>query len=271
MIANSSVPEAAPYSEADAPSFSRNVLMEDAPAPKGQIQEQLDEWNAYLQMLSPEARVRWALGEFEKQVVLSSSFGAQSAVSLHMAVQEWAEIPVVLVDTGYLFPETYQFIDQLTERLKLNLKIYRSKISPAWQETRYGNLWEQGIEGIERYNFINKVEPMSRAMEELNPRAWIAGLRRQQSSSRSDLDIVGFQRGRFKVHPIIDWSDRDIWVYLKKHDLPYHPLWNEGYVSIGDVHTTRKLTEAGSEEATRFFGLKRECGLHEDKPASYEI
>jgi phosphoadenosine phosphosulfate reductase len=262
--------------EASAPSLS-DIMLEgpEETTPARLTRETaaplLAEWNEKLRPLGAVERVRWALEQFQQQVVLSSSFGAQSAVSLHMAVQEWPEIPVVLVDTGYLFPETYQFIDQLTERFSVNLKVYRAKISPAWQEARYGNLWEQGIEGIEKYNFINKVEPMNRAMEELNPRAWLAGLRRQQSGSRQELEIAGFQRGRFKVHPIIDWTDRDIFLYLKKFGLPYHPLWNEGYVSIGDVHTTRKLAEAGSEEATRFFGLKRECGLHEDAPTTFEI
>mgnify|MGYP000455746352 CR=1 FL=1 len=94
--------------------------------------------------------------------------GAQSAVMLHLVTQQAPQIPVIVVDTGYLFPETYQFIDQLTDRLKLNLKVYQAPITPAWQEARYGKLWEQGVEGIEKYNQINKVEPMARALKELD-------------------------------------------------------------------------------------------------------
>jgi phosphoadenosine phosphosulfate reductase len=75
--------------------------------------------------------------------------------------------------------------------------------------------------------------------------------------------VVGAQNGRFKVHPLVDWGDRDVYQYLQAHDLPYHPLWHEGYVSIGDWHTTRRLADGMDEEDTRFFGLKRECGLHE--------
>ncbi len=75
---------------------------------------------------------------------------------------------MILTDTGYLFPETYRFIDELTDKLKLNLKVYRATESAAWQEARYGKLWEQGVEGIEKYNDINKVEPMNRALKELN-------------------------------------------------------------------------------------------------------
>ena len=219
--------------------------------------------NAWLEDISAEERVAWALEQFGERIVLSSSFGAQSAVSLHMVSSQRPGIPVVLVDTGYLFPETYRFVDELRERLDLNLRVFRPELSPAWQEARYGRLWEQGIEGIDRYNRMNKVEPMQRALRELGADAWFAGLRRQQSGSREDKAVLERRNGRIKVHPIIDWSDRDVYLYLKRHDLPYHPLWNEGYVSIGDIHTTRCLADGMSEEETRFFGLKRECGLHE--------
>lgn len=216
-----------------------------------------------LEQKNPQERIRWALDTFADHVALTSSFGAQSAVMLHMVSREQPDIPVILVDTGYLFSETYRFIDELVDRLSLNLKVYRSEISAAWLEARFGKLWEDGIEGIEKYNQIQKVEPMERAMEELGVHAAISGIRRQQSSSRAELPAVALQKGRVKIHPIIDWSDMQIGRYLTEHNLPYHPLWDEGYVSIGDWHTTRKLTDGMSEEDTRFFGLKRECGLHE--------
>jgi phosphoadenosine phosphosulfate reductase len=227
--------------------------------------------NIELASRSAEERVAWALEQFGDAVAMSSSFGAQSAVTLHMVSQQRPGIPVILIDTGYLFKETYQFVDELTDRLSLNLQVHRPPTSPAWQEARFGKLWEQGLEGIEEYNRINKVEPMSRALEELGVRAWIVGLRRQQSEERSRLQTLAVSDGRVKVHPIIDWTDRDVFQYLKEHELPYHPLWNEGYVSIGDTHTTRKLTDGMSTEDTRFFGLKRECGLHENVETDFVI
>mgnify|MGYP000938580155 FL=1 len=223
----------------------------------------LAEMNRELAAAPAEQRVAWVLKHFPGRVVLTSSFGAQSAVCLHMVTRQQPDIPVVLVDTGYLFPETYQFIDELSERLSLNLQIYRAELSAAWQEARYGKLWEQGLEGIERYNGLNKVEPMQRALRELEAAAWISGLRRQQAKSRQHLDVLLWRNGRCKVHPLIDWTDRDVYRYLSQHNLPYHPLWHQGYVSIGDTHTTRRLLDGMSEEETRFFGLKRECGLHE--------
>jgi phosphoadenosine phosphosulfate reductase len=209
-----------------------------------------------------EARVGWALEHLPGSHALSSSFGAQAAVSLHLVSSAAPSIPVILIDTGYLFPETYRFVDELVLRLGLNLKVYQSTVSPAWLEARHGRLWEQGIEGIERYNDLRKSEPMQRALGQLGVGAWFAGLRRDQSRSRRAIRPLEFRRGRWKVHPIFDWTDRQVFQYLRRHDLPYHPLWQQGYVSIGDWHTTRALGEEGDPEATRFFGLKRECGLH---------
>ncbi|RXE88150.1 phosphoadenylyl-sulfate reductase [Pseudoalteromonas sp. A757] len=220
--------------------------------------------NALLSDKTAEQRVAWALENLPDTHFLSSSFGIQAAVMLHLLTQQQPDIPVVLTDTGYLFPETYQFIESLSERLALNLKVYRAKQSPAWQEAVYGKLWEQGEEGIKKYNTLNKVEPMTQALRELSAGTWFSGLRRQQSSTRADKPIVELSRGTVKFYPIIDWHNRDVYQYLTKFDLPYHPLWEQGYVSMGDVHTTRKLEPGMAEEETRFFGLNRECGLHID-------
>ncbi|WPU55231.1 phosphoadenylyl-sulfate reductase [Stenotrophomonas acidaminiphila] len=220
--------------------------------------------DARLEAMDATARVRWALQHLPGTHVLSSSFGAQSAVTLHLLSRERPDIPVILIDTGYLFPETYRFADTLSERLDLNLKVYRPLVSRAWMEARHGRLWEQGLVGIEQYNNLRKVEPMKRALDELQAGTWFTGLRRSQSAGRAATPVLQRRDARWKVNPIADWSDRDVWQYLKQHDLPYHPLWEQGYVSIGDYHTTRRWEPGMREEDTRFFGLKRECGLHED-------
>jgi len=231
----------------------------------------LRETSARLEQASASERLAWASKQFGARLVLSSSFGAQAAVMLHLAAQTRADIPVIFVDTGYLFPETYEFAENLAKQLEVNLIVYRSKRSPAWQESIDGKRWEQGVEGIEAYNQENKVEPMNRALDELNAAAWLAGLRRQQSASRENLPVLALAKGRVKVHPIIDWTDKNVHDYLKVNDLPYHPLWEQGYISIGDIHTTRKLEDGMSEEETRFFGLKRECGLHEGTDTDFAI
>jgi len=209
----------------------------------------LDSVNQYLKTLSAQERVAYCLEHFPSNFALSSSFGAQSAVSLHLLTQAYADIPVLVADTGYLFPETYQFIDQLKEKLSLNLQVFRSSESPAWQEARYGNK-------------RNKIEPIQRGLDELGVQTWFAGVRSNQSDLRKTLPFVQKFKGRYKVHPILDWSDKDIYNYLKANDLPYHPLWEKGYLSIGDVHSTRSVNDASNDEDLRFAGFKRECGLH---------
>lgn len=220
-------------------------------------------WNAYLARLSAPKRIEAALKHLPANHALTSSFGAQAAVSLHLLTSQRPDIPIILLDTGYLFPETYRFIEDLTARLDLNVRIYRSERNPAWQEAVHGQRWLQGVDGINAYNEENKVEPLRRALAELRVGTWFTGLRRDQASTRAGTPFVQMNGDRFKVNPIADWNDRDIYDYLKANDLPYHPLWEQGYVSIGDTHTTRPLHEVENAEDTRFFGLKRECGIHE--------
>lgn len=225
-------------------------------------QSSLAEMNAHLHTLSAPDRIAWMIQHLPGNHALSSSFGVQSAVMLHMATQVKADIPVILVDTGYLFPETYQFIDELTERLQLNLHIAQPTLSPAWFEARHGKLWEQGKSGLEQYNEERKVAPMRAALEAEKVNTWFSGIRHEQSETRADLDILTIKDGRYKAHPIIEWSSKDIHQYLKAHNLPYHPLWEEGYVSVGDTHSTVPLSQALDEQSTRFNGVQRECGLH---------
>ena len=225
----------------------------------------IEQDNKQLENKSAVERVEWAFEHLLSGHALSSSFGVQSAVSLHLLTQVCPNIPVIVLDTCYLFPETYRFIDELSTRLKLNLKVYRAGISHAWQEARYGRLWEQGLNGLNQYNKLNKVDPMDKALSELGVQTWFAGLMRSQSESRSNLQTLQNVRGKIKVHPLIDWNKKMIHEYLIKYDLPYHPLWKKGYVSIGDTHSTIPLQDGMKDQDTRFGGVKRECGLHEDK------
>lgn len=224
----------------------------------------MKQWNEILEKKTAVERVEWAMENLPNQFALSSSFGIQSAVMLHMVTQVNPDIPVILTDTGHLFPETYRFIELLTERLKLNLHVYSAKESAAWQLAKYGEQWADGDAALKQYNRMNKVEPLERGLTELNASTWFSGVRRQQSEHRKGLSVVSLLRGRVKVHPIIDWSNRDVHKYLTKHDLPYHPLWDQGYVSVGDVHSTKPLSLGMDESDTRFSGGQRECGLHTD-------
>lgn len=208
--------------------------------------------------------VHWGYDTFGDGLVLSTSFGIQSAVMLHLVTQVVPDIPVIWVDTGYLPGETYRFAEQLSSRLRLNLKVYQSPLSPARMEALHGRLWEQhDLQALNRYDQIRKVEPMQRALHELGATAWLTGLRADQTDHRKSLDRIGLQGGRYKLMPILKWTAKDVYTYLVAHDLPYHPLFDKGYVTVGDWHSSRPITAADSDERdTRFKGLKQECGLH---------
>ncbi|MGK7888147.1 MAG: phosphoadenylyl-sulfate reductase [Leptolyngbyaceae cyanobacterium] len=220
--------------------------------------------NQQVGKVDAKALVRWADDTFGDRLVMSTSFGIQSAVMLHLVTSVRPSIPVVWVDTGYLHPETYRFAEELSHRLHLNLKVYQSSISPARMEAIFGRLWEQGdVEALNRYDQIRKVEPMQRAMKELKATAWLAGLREAQTDHRQSLDRIGWHMELYKILPILHWHSRDIYQYLQKYDLPYHPMFDQGYVTIGDWHSSRPLMASDDNERdTRFQGLKQECGLH---------
>jgi len=225
----------------------------------------IDEINQQLSATgSAEQVVQWASDTFTDGLVMTTSFGIHSAVMLHMVTRIIPDIPVIWIDTGYLPTKTYLFAEQLTEQLNLNLKVYQSPLSPARMEALHGRLWAQNdVESLNRYDQIRKVEPMQRALQELKATAWLAGLRRSQTDHRKTLEFVTLQGKIYKVLPILNWNSKQVYEYLTAHDLPYHPLFDEGYVTVGDWHSSRPLTAVDENERdTRFNGLKQECGIH---------
>src|SRR5512141_2747572 len=165
------------------------------PVPVAEDPRALAALNGWLAMQTAEARVEWAVASLPGGHALSTSFGAQSAVALHLSTRLQPDLPIILVDTGYLFPETYRFADELVARLKLNLKVEQPELSPARMEARHGQLWEQGINGLDLYNRMRKVEPMKRALDALGVRTWIAGIRRSQSTSRANIEFLELRDG----------------------------------------------------------------------------
>jgi phosphoadenosine phosphosulfate reductase len=222
----------------------------------------LDALNRRFDGHEAQAIVSWAAETFGDRLVMTSSFGVQSALMLHLVKQVAPRITVAWVDTGYNFPQTYQFAQDLQRRLDLNLRVVQSPLSPARMEALYGKLWEQGREGLDRYDRIRKIEPRDRAFEDLRVAAWLSGPRRDQTEYRKTMRVIEDFGGVLKIHPILDWSSGQVDAYLTKHDLPRHPLRDKGYASIGDWHSTVPATASSDERAGRFLGLKQECGLH---------
>ena len=190
----------------------------------------------------------------------STSFQGHSVPLLHMVARIDPSIPVYYVDTGYLFPDTLRFRDELKERLGLTFIGLRPAVPKSQQRDAHGALmytWDP-----DRCCHLNKVQPMERVLAEHD--VWINGVRADQSAARKAMQVeqpAGF--GCLRYHPMLDWDARMIHAYRKEHDLPPHPLEAEGYLSIGCEPCTRKLMDGYDERSGRWFGLNNtECGLN---------
>ncbi len=209
---------------------------------------------------TPEELLHWAWTTFQGRVAISSSFQTQSVPLLHLASRVCPDIPIIFLDTGFHFPETLAFRDQLRARLGLNLDIVHPVISQSQLLARYG-------EGLYRCDpdlccYLNKIEPMERALSGLS--AWVAGVRRDQSKHRQNLTAIEVQRsGVLKIHPMLDWTNAQILAYIEAHDLPHHPLYAQGYRSVGCAPCTIPVMLGVDDRAGRWAETdKEECGLH---------
>jgi len=215
--------------------------------------------------------IAWAVESFGDDVAVSSSFGADAATMLHLCTQVKPDIKVITVDTGFLFPETIRFRDELVRRLNLNLHIYRPVMDREAFLAEHGKMWRSNPDACCAFN---KREPFERAKRELGLRAWITGIRREQSITRRNTPIVQYDhKGLVKVCPIATWTAKDVHYYLLENDLPYHPLRAEGFLSIGcqpeEGYCTSKVKPGEDPRSGRWAGFdKTECGLHTHEQGS---
>lgn len=216
--------------------------------------------NKELEDKFPHEIIRWAVDTFWPDIAMSSSFQTQSLPLLHIVSQVAPELPIIFIDTGYHFPETLAFRDKLIQEWGLNVRVVKADVSRHEVIKRYGS-------DLYRYDpdlccYVHKVEPMRKAIREL--KAWITGIRRDQTPERANIRIVEQTAdGVIRVHPLAKWTRRDIWRYIYEHDLPLHPLFSKGYLSVGCAPCTRPVYSEDDERSGRWYGWeKRECGLH---------
>lgn len=209
--------------------------------------------------------IDWAVDRFGDRLAVSSSFGADSAVMLSLAVQVKPDIRVITVDTGFLFAQTVQFRETLRKRLGLNLAVFHPAVDRESFVNEHGRMWASSPNACCAFN---KQEPFERAKRELGVHAWITGIRREQSHTRRNAPYIARDfDGLIKVCPIADWTAQDVHYHLAECDLPYHPLRAQGYISIGcepePGFCTRRVKPGEDPRAGRWAGFdKTECGLH---------
>jgi len=220
---------------------------------------QLETLNQDLEQASPLDIVGWAWGTFGATLAASSSFQTQSVPLLHMIAQAASGMTIYFLDTGFHFPETLIFRDQLAGRFGL----YVETVTPAMGHTEfrleYGDLYRRDPDMC---CYINKVEPMRAVTARVG--AWISGIRRDQTEHRKSTPIISVQKnGAYKICPLANWTQHDVWRYINRNDLPVHPLFHQGYLSVGCAPCTRSVGDGEDERAGRWDGAnKTECGLH---------
>ncbi|MDP8943849.1 MAG: phosphoadenylyl-sulfate reductase [Actinomycetota bacterium] len=209
-----------------------------------------------LEERSAEEVLAYMVERFHPRLYVACSFQKEASVIMDMLLRIEPEARFFTLDTGVLFPETYATWRALEERYGIEVDVYQG-MSLARQAERHGDrLWERDPDAC---CAIRKVGPLDEALSGVE--AWVAGLRRDQSPARRDAPKLLWdeRHGRWKANPLADWSERDVRDYLARHDVPYNPLHDRGYASIGCTHCTRP---AGGREGRWAGSGKSECGLH---------
>lgn len=207
----------------------------------------------------PSTIIEWAVKTVgAERLAVATSFGVSGMVNLHMLADIAPGVPVIFVDTLYHFDETLEFARRVADHYGLDVRVYRPAESREEFERLHGDrLWERDLDAFHR---LTKVEPMERALTGVA--GWITGRRRDQSPTRAHLPQVELGH-RVKVNPLAAWTREDVWSFIRRHDVPYNPLHDRGYASIGDEPLTTPTHAGEDERAGRWRGQDRlECGLH---------
>ena len=223
--------------------------------------ERIESAGRLLEDALPEETLRWAFEEFQQRVTLATGFGPEGVALIDMSLRINPRADIFFLDTSFLFPETYELRSQLEDRYQIEFRTFKTDISPEQQELEFGaRLWATDPDLCCR---LRKLEPLKDALRGRD--AWITAIRRDQTLERSSSRPVewDYQWQLVKINPLVRWSKQNVWDYIAKHNLPYNPLHDKGYPSIGCTHCTQPVLLGGAERAGRWPGReKRECGMH---------
>lgn len=223
--------------------------------------------NAELENKTPQEVLTSCTNHFGQSIALSSSLGLEDQVLTDMLVKISPKTTIFTLDTGRLFPETYDLIDRTCSKYKIKIKVYfpnKEDVEEMVNEKGI-NLFYHSVENRKECCRIRKLVPLKRAFEGLD--AWICGLRRDQSVTRKDMQTVEWDEGNglIKINPLINWSEQDAWDYVNQHSVPVNPLHKKGFPSIGCLPCTRAIEPGEDIRAGRWWWENpetKECGLH---------
>ncbi len=231
------------------------------------MKELAEELNERFRKSSPEEIISWFLNDFDGKVAISSSMSAEDQVITDMAVKIRPDVEVFTLDTGRLFPETYDLIQRTNDHYGIRIKVYfPDRIEVEEMVNRHGiNLFYQSESNRKLCCEVRKLKPLARALKGLD--AWICGLRTEQSVTRILTQHVEWdeKNGLIKVNPLTEWLEKDVWEYIRKHKVPYNPLHDKNFPSIGCQPCTRAVKPGEDLRSGRWWWEtpeKKECGLH---------
>jgi phosphoadenosine phosphosulfate reductase len=215
-----------------------------------------------IETLNAQEVIAAALNEFPGKLAIASSFGAEDVVLIDVAAKSGLPFRVFTLDTDFLFPETYALIDRIEAKFGIAIERNRARLSPEEQAGAHGeSLW---LRDPDACCAIRKVEPLKAKLATLQ--AWVTGVRRDQAPTRANTQKREWDAkfGLWKFNPLADWSAEKVWSYIREHDVPYNPLHDRDYPSIGCTHCTRPVKPGEDPRAGRWSGFaKTECGLHQ--------
>jgi phosphoadenosine phosphosulfate reductase len=223
--------------------------------------DRIEDAAARLAGAQPKEIIEWALDEFEDRLTIATGFGAEGMALIDMAARTGRRLDVFFLDTGFLFPETYDLRRRIEDRYRVTIRAVEPLLTPEEQEHLYGpELWLRDPDLCCR---LRKLDPLKQALGDRD--AWVTAIRRDQTAARASAREVEWDsRWQIvKINPLVEWAKNDVWDYIERNDVPYNPLHNMGYTSIGCTHCTRPIREGEQERAGRWSGsAKTECGLH---------
>jgi phosphoadenosine phosphosulfate reductase len=221
--------------------------------------------------LSPAALLRWAAERFSRGIAFASSLGAEDQVITAIIASDSLQIPIFTLDTGRMFNESYDLMARTEERLGIRIEPYFPDAGAVESMVReHGiNLFYESVENRKLCCHIRKVEPLRRALA--GRTAWVTGIRREQAATRAELEAVEWDaaNGLYKINPLIDWTEDDVWSYIRDRDIPYNKLHDKGFRSIGCAPCTRAVKAGEDTRAGRWWWESpdhKECGLHPEEP-----
>lgn len=219
-----------------------------------QFRDQAENWDV-------KTLLQWGLSEFGQSLAIAASFGAEDVVLIDQAAKLGSPFRVFTLDTDFLFPETYALIDSVEKRYGIQVERTRSALTPAEQAAQYGErLWASQPDQCCQ---LRKVEPLKKKLSGLS--AWVTGVRRDQAPTRAHTRKLEWDAkfGLVKLNPIADWNWNQVWEYIRANDVPYNPLHDQNYPSIGCTYCTRPVQPGEDPRAGRWSGFNKiECGLH---------